>query len=61
MNLADLDDLHPIVLLNAGSEAETIVVCNAILNSEMMTDEQTEAMVDQLASHLKKESAGLGS
>lgn len=60
MNLADLDDPHPIFLLNAGSEAETIVVCNAILNSEMMTDEQTEAMVDQLASHLK-ESAGLGS
>lgn len=41
----------------AGSEAHTIVICNAILNSEVMTDEQTEAMVDRLAEHMKR---GLG-
>lgn len=40
---------------HAGLEAHTIVICNAILNSEVMTDEQTDAMVDQLAKHMKKE------
>ena len=37
-----------------GSEAHTIVICNAILNSEVMTDDQTEAMVDRLAKHMNK-------
>ena len=39
----------------SASEAHTIVICNAILNSEVMTDEQTDAMVDRLAKHVKKE------
>ncbi len=30
------------------------MICNAILNSEVMTDDQTEAMVDRLAKHMKK-------
>ena len=37
-----------------GSEAHTIVICNAILNSEVMNDAQTDAMVDRLASHMKR-------
>eukprot|EP00903_Cladosiphon_okamuranus_P020234 g18571.t1 len=41
--------------VDSGSEAHTIVICNAILNSEVMTDEQTDAMVDQLAKHMKNE------
>ena len=38
----------------AGSQAHTIVICNAILNSEVMNDSQTDAMVDRLASHMKR-------
>ena len=41
----------------AGCEEHTIVICNAILNSEVMTDAQTDAMVDRLANHVKKELA----
>ncbi|CAM9121980.1 unnamed protein product [Ectocarpus sp. 12 AP-2014] len=40
--------------VDSGSEAHTIVICNAILNSEVMTDAQTDAMVDRLAKHMKK-------
>lgn len=43
--------------MHTGSEAHTIVICNAILNSEVMTDAQTDAMVDRLASLMKKELA----
>lgn len=43
------------VCLLAGSPAQTIVICNAILNSEAMTDDQTDAMVDRLASLVKRE------
>ncbi|CAM9319367.1 unnamed protein product [Hapterophycus canaliculatus] len=41
--------------VDSGSEAHTIVICNAILNSEVMTDAQTDAMVERLAKHVKKE------
>ncbi|CAM9337724.1 unnamed protein product [Laminaria digitata] len=40
--------------VDSGSEAHTIVICNAILNSEVMNDAQTDAMVDRLASHMKR-------
>lgn len=40
--------------MRTGSEDHTIVICNAILNSEVMTDEQTDAMVDRLAKHINK-------
>ncbi|CAM9790367.1 unnamed protein product [Ascophyllum nodosum] len=43
--------------VDSGCEEHTIVICNAILNSEVMTDAQTDAMVDRLANHVKKELA----
>lgn len=36
-----------------GFEEHTIVICNAILNSEVMNEAQTDAMVDRLTSHVK--------
>mmetsp|Transcript_8699 Transcript_8699/g.11465 ORF Transcript_8699/g.11465 Transcript_8699/m.11465 type:complete len:272 (+) Transcript_8699:188-1003(+) len=40
------------IWVNSGSPVHTIVICNAILNSEGMTDDEKEAMVERLISTL---------
>ncbi|CAM9380443.1 unnamed protein product [Choristocarpus tenellus] len=46
--------------VDSGSEETTIVIINAILNSEVMTDAQTEVMVERLVSSLNKPGDRLG-
>eukprot|EP00639_Heterosigma_akashiwo_P015269 CAMPEP_0206365220 /NCGR_PEP_ID=MMETSP0294-20121207/2714_1 /ASSEMBLY_ACC=CAM_ASM_000327 /TAXON_ID=39354 /ORGANISM="Heterosigma akashiwo, Strain CCMP2393" /LENGTH=179 /DNA_ID=CAMNT_0053811027 /DNA_START=1 /DNA_END=540 /DNA_ORIENTATION=+ len=38
------------IWINSGSSMHTIIVCNAILNSEGMNDDEKEAMVEQMIS-----------
>lgn len=45
------------VWLRAGSAVEAIVIRNALLNAELLSRQQTVAMVDQLAKAAKKAAA----
>jgi exosome complex component RRP40 len=40
------------VWVNSPSEAHTVIIVNAILNSEFMTERQAQTMVDALVAQL---------
>ena len=46
--------VNGVVWLRAGSAVEAIVIRNALLNAELLSRQQTVAMVDQLAKAAKK-------
>jgi exosome complex component RRP40 len=43
------------VWINAASKKHTVLICNAILNSEFLKKNQTQSMVDKLKTHFLDE------